>query len=302
MPVDISNISIDTLHSSLFTQKQVTVDMLRLDQLHPIVSGNKLFKLHYFLSEISASAHKTLLTFGGAYSNHLAAAAFACREAGIKSIGIVRGERPVIFSETLQQCLADGMKLKFISREAYAGNTENKFIDALRAEFGEFSLVPEGGYHPMGAKGAAMILDLIKDDGYSHICTAVGTATTLAGLLSCARPGQIIIAIPVLKNCTTIPERIEFLLGSREKLDQLLVFSDHHFGGYAKKTKPLIDFMNDCWQRFHLPLDFVYTAKMLYGVFDAIEKDQFPIGSRILAIHTGGLQGNHSLPVDSLLY
>lgn len=302
MLFDISLISIDTLAQDLFAQKQVSVDVLRLDKVHPVVSGNKLFKLHYFLEEVMTSNHRTLLTFGGAYSNHLVATAFACQLAGINCIGIVRGEEPFPLSDTLQECRALGMQLKFISRESYAKKEEPAFPEALEKEFGPFLLVPEGGYHPTGARGAALIMDLLSAGGYSHICTAVGTATTLAGLLLAAAPQQTIIAFPVLKNFTDTDKRMEYLLGDRSKINQLQVLGQYHFGGYAKKNQLLIDFMNQCWQSFQLPLDFVYTAKMLYGLFDAIKNDHFPKGSRVICLHTGGLQGNRSLAVDSLSY
>jgi 1-aminocyclopropane-1-carboxylate deaminase/D-cysteine desulfhydrase-like pyridoxal-dependent ACC family enzyme len=302
MLFDITNIDIDLLNTDVFTRKQVAVDILRLDKIHPVVSGNKLFKLHYFLEETLSSPHHALLTFGGAYSNHLLATAFACNASGIRSIGIVRGERPPALSKTLEQCIDYGMQLKFISRATYNNKNDTSFLNDLQKEFGEFVSVPEGGYHPAGARGAALIMNFKEAGNYSHICTAIGTATTLAGLLQAAPLGQTITAIPVLKNFTDIDERMAYLLGSNERLKQLRVFDQYHFGGYAKRTVTLIDFMNLCWQKFQLPLDFVYTAKMLYAVFDSIEKDRFPKGSRILCIHTGGLQGNHSLPVDTLLY
>ena len=302
MLFDIANISIDTLTDDAFTQKQVSVDILRLDKIHPVVSGNKLFKLYYFLEECIITDHKTLLTFGGAYSNHLAATSFACHSLGIKSIGVVRGEKTASLSETLKQCVAHGMQLKFISRTDYAGKEETSFISELQKEFGEFLLVPEGGYHKKGVQGAALILNSVAEYNYTHICIAVGTATTLAGLLLAAQPGQTITAFPVLKNFTGINKRLQYLLGDTIKLKQLQVHGNYHFNGYAKKNEPLIEFMNQCWQKFQLPLDFVYTAKMFYGVVDTIKKDHFPKGSKILCIHTGGLQGNLSLPVDTLLY
>jgi 1-aminocyclopropane-1-carboxylate deaminase len=302
MLFDISNISTTVLKDDLFTQKQVNLAVLRLDRIHPVVSGNKLFKLHYFLEEAIASDHKTMLSFGGAWSNHLPATAFASRSAGLKSIGIVRGERPAVLSFTLQQCIDHGMELKFVSRELYAAKEDLQFIQSLKKEFGECIVVPEGGYHASGAKGAAMIMDMVNDNNYTHICSATGTATTLAGLLMSAKKEQVVIGVSVLKGMTDIKERIELLTNGTANMQQLQLFNDHHFGGYAKKTPELIRFMNQCWQQFQLPLDVVYTAKMLYAVFDAVRNDHFPENSRILCLHTGGLYGNHSLPVDSLLY
>jgi 1-aminocyclopropane-1-carboxylate deaminase/D-cysteine desulfhydrase-like pyridoxal-dependent ACC family enzyme len=302
MLFDISNAVIETLNDELFLQKQVRLSVLRLDKIHPVVSGNKLFKLYYFLEEAEQSSHKTILSFGGAYSNHLAATAFACRALQLKSIGIVRGEQPAHLSPTLQQCMNDGMQLKFITRQQFAEKENGAFTSSLQNEFGDCIIVPEGGYHPSGANGAALIMDIPECRNYSHICTATGTGTTLAGLLKAAAPSQIIVALPVLKGMTDIEERIAYLTGNKDPFKNLQLLSDYHFGGYAKKTEALIQFMNKCWHQFHLPLDFVYTAKMLFGIIDRIKDGYFPPGSNILCLHTGGLQGNKSLPLHTLLF
>ena len=302
MLIDISNAVIEQLHDDLFLQKQVTVFVLRLDKIHTHISGNKIFKLHYFLEEALQSDQKTILTFGGAYSNHLAATAFACSLLQLKSIGIVRGQKPPQLSPTLQQCIDDGMLLKFISREEYNKKEDPAFIHDLKGEFGECIIVPEGGYHSAGAKGAALIFDLIKDKKITHICLATGTATTLAGILIAAKPEQTVIAVPVLKGITDMNERIKHLTGKPRKFKNLQLLNDYHFGGYAKKTGILINFINHCWLYYNLPLDFVYTAKMFFGVIESIKKDSFKKGSKIICLHTGGLQGNKSLPLNTLLF
>ena len=302
MLFDISKADIEELQDDLFLQKQVSVSVLRLDKIHPLVSGNKIFKLHYFLQEAISSQHKTILTFGGAHSNHLAATAFACKVLQLKCIGIVRGEKPAILSPTLQQCLADGMELKFISRQAYDENQNAAFLNQLLTEFGNCLIIPEGGYHLLGAKGASLIVDLIKDKNYTHICTAIGTATTLAGICMAATPQQTVIGIPVLKGMTDSMARLKFLAANEVEFNNLQILNNYHFGGYAKKTTHLIEFMNYCWLKYHLPLDFVYTAKMLFGVIDHIKNDGFKKGSKIICIHTGGLQGNKSLPLNTLLF
>jgi len=302
MLLDISKANIEVLHDELFVEKQITLSVLRLDKIHPLVSGNKLFKLHYFLEEALTSKHNTIVTFGGAYSNHLAATACACKLLKLKSIGIVRGEKPEKISSTLQQCMQDGMQLKFIPRLQYADKGTTDFINELKKEFGNCMIIPEGGYAPTGANGAALIMDLIKYNSYTHICTASGTSTTTAGLLIAANPGQIIVSLPVLKGITDNKTSIKELTESKEDFENLLILDNYHFGGYAKKTDWLIGFMNECWIKYKLPLDFVYTAKMLYGIIDSIKKDTFEKGSEILCLHTGGLQGNKSLPLNSLLF
>ena len=302
MLFDILKADIEEIHNELFVKKQVTVSVLRLDKIHPVVSGNKLFKLHYFLKEAIDSKHKTILTFGGAYSNHLAATAFACRQLQLKCIGIVRGEKPAVLSSTLLQCVEDGMQLHFICREEYEKKENPVFMNTLKAEFGDCLIIPEGGYHPLGAKGAALIMALIKDNFYTHICTASGTATTLAGMLLAAKREQTVVGFPVLKGITDNKTRVKQLTGKADDFKNLLILNNYHFGGYAKKTDQLINFMNDCWLQYQLPLDFVYTAKMFFGIIDSIKNDTFEKGNKILCLHTGGLQGNKSLPLNSLLF
>ncbi len=302
MLFDTSKANIQELYDELFIEKQVSISVLRLDKIHPLVSGNKLFKLHYFLEEAVKNSYKTILTFGGAYSNHLSATAYACKVLQLQSMGMVRGEKPEQLSHTLQQCQLDGMQLQFISRQEYAQKDDPAFMNRLKATYGECMIIPEGGYHPLGAKGAALIMDLVKDNSYSHICTATGTATTLAGILMAAKKDQIVVSFPVLKGITSNKPNIKQLTENAGELENLLVLNNYHFGGYAKKTDLLIQFMNQCWLQHQLPLDFVYTAKMLFGIIDAVKNDTFTKGSKILCLHTGGLQGNKSLPLNTLLF
>jgi 1-aminocyclopropane-1-carboxylate deaminase len=301
MLFDNSNIKVDNLQNQLLDQLGIELSVLRLDLIHPIISGNKLFKLFYFLQDAEKFPHKQIVTFGGAYSNHLVATAYACKLTGLKSVGIVRGEKPSQLSHSLQNCIEYGMQLKFISRQSYDQKENIDFQQNLWKEFGDAIIIPEGGYQPIGAKGAALIMNHINKTT-THICCALGTATTVAGLLSAVKKDQQIIAVPVLKGLTDINERISFLLNSPEPLSKLMILDDFHFGGYAKYSAELLSFMNNLYEQYQLPTDFVYTAKMLFAVFDAIKKHQFPAGSKIVCIHTGGLQGNLSLPANSLIF
>jgi len=287
-----------TLDCKAANEKGIQLQVLRLDEIHPIVSGNKIFKLHYFFKGL---ANQTIITFGGAYSNHLAATAFACKEKRIDCIGIVRGEEPKQLSHTLLQCIANGMKLHFISREEYDKKETSSFINDLKDKFVDCIIIPEGGYDTKGAKGAAAIMDFIPDD-VTHICCAVGTATTVAGLLLKTKPHQTIIAFPVLKGLNDLNQRIDFLTERKYNPQQLHIENNYHFGGYAKKTEGFISFMNDTCQQYNLPTDFVYTAKMLYGTMDLMDKNFFATGSNICCIHTGGLQGNLSLAKGTLTF
>ena len=289
-----SNISTQFIKDSLLDEKQVTLSVLRLDMVHPVISGNKLFKLDYFLKDLPQHSSAEIVTFGGAFSNHLVATAFACKQLQLPCTGIVRGERAAQLSHTLTECLAFGMKLKFISRAEYDKKDEESFIETIKLAYKNCIIIPEGGYHFLGAKGAAEIMNFVPQET-THICCAVGTATTLSGLLTGLKNEQQLIAFPVIKNMHDIAERIEFLTGNSYHTNQLKIMSDYHFGGYAKKTQPLIDFMNLLFDKHQLPTDFIYTAKMMFGIFDMIKNNVFEKGSKIVCIHTGGLQGNLSL-------
>lgn len=289
------------LQDKIFDEMKVSLSVLRLDEIHPVISGNKLYKLHYFLQTAARQSLPGIVTFGGAYSNHLVATAFACRQAGLKSAGIVRGEEPALLSHTLLACRDYGMDLKFISRQDYAIKEQLFFQDAVKQEYTNYLIVPEGGYHPLGAAGAALIMDLIAD-GTTHICSAVGTATTLSGLLLGLKNNQQIMAFPVLKNMHDLEQRIQYLTCRTYQPAQLALFNDYHFGGYAKKTKQLVYFMNQLYLNCQLPTDFIYTGKMMFGIFDCIKKGYFKPGSKIVCIHTGGLQGNFSLPPGTLIF
>lgn len=288
------------LTDDLAAKKDVEISMLRLDEIHPAVSGNKIFKLYYFIEEAINSPHKTIITFGGAYSNHLAATAFAGKKTGLKTIGFVRGEKPKELSHTLLFCLGQGMKLEFMSRSSFKNIGEKSFLDSLKEKYGEHTLIPEGGFSLKGARGAALITQFFNKEAYTHICLAVGTATTFAGIINGAQNETEVTGFSVLKNMNDISERLNEL-----KADPSYKFSfihDYHFGGYAKKTNDLISFMNQFYTKHSIPLDFVYTGKMMFGVFDLIKKNHFPKDSKILCIHTGGLQGNKSLPKGALIF
>ncbi len=301
MHLSQKNISFDLLHSPLLKEKKVKLTVVRLDKLHSQVSGNKLFKLHFFLEDCLKSAHKTIVTFGGAFSNHLVATAWICKEKNISCIGIVRGEEPAVWSHSLLQCRACGMKLKFISRKMYGSEEKDDLFKLLKKEAGDFTLVPEGGYAPEGARGAALIQETIKSQKATHVCTSVGTATTLAGLLLNTEINQQIIAVPAIKNMTDIAARIAYLNGKRS-IEQLTIWGEYHFGGYAKFNTALINFMNAFYSDHYIPTDFIYTAKLMYAVMDRIEKNYFDPESHILCLHTGGLQGNLSLPQGTLIF
>ncbi len=280
--------------------KNIRLQVARFDELHPVVSGNKLFKLSHFLNEAQDRNCQTMVTMGGAYSNHLVATAYACKQQNLPAMGLVRGEEVAHnLSETLLQCRDLGMQLFFVDRNTFSYLDKLTAAELLGFAEDDFIFIPEGGYAPLGAKGAGRMMDYLLPQNPTHIILPVGTATTLAGLVSRQFPTVEIIAVPVLKNLLDVSERLKYLLQT-STFKQPVIWSEYHFGGYAKKTAELISFMNSLYVEQKLPTDFVYTAKMMFGIFNKIENNYFKPGSNIIALHTGGLQGNNSLPKDSL--
>ncbi|MEO8854116.1 MAG: pyridoxal-phosphate dependent enzyme [Ginsengibacter sp.] len=298
--ITLNDPSIVSLKSELFDQKGVHLSMLRLDQIHENISGNKLFKLIYFLKEAKKLPAKKIITFGGAYSNHLAATAFACDQLNIDSIGIIRGERPKALPHTLGFCEKHGMKLHFISREDFRNINEKFFLQKLEDFYEEHVLISEGGFSIKGKEGAALIQHFFGDKNFSHICLPVGTATTFAGLVDANEKVNNILGFGVLKNMRDIEKRFRELKVNTSK--NYTFINDYHFGGYAKKNEELVAFMNRFYEENKIAMDFVYTGKMMYGIYDLIQKNYFARGSNILCIHTGGLQGNDSLRAGTLNY
>ncbi|MBV9986445.1 MAG: pyridoxal-phosphate dependent enzyme [Chitinophagaceae bacterium] len=272
----------------------VRTEILRLDQIHPIVSGNKWFKLKYYLRDAQDQGCKIIVTCGGAYSNHLVATAYAASAAGLKSIGYVRGGEPAHFSPTLLDAQSFGMELRFVSREQY--RDKNALAEADSAQY----WIGEGGYGLKGAAGAAEIPGLVSKESYSHILCAVGTGTMMAGLIKAAGAGQQIVGISVLKNHGVLEQEVKALLDPDESGRSFEILHDYHFGGYAKHPPALLQFMKELWKAESLPTDIVYTSKLLFAAQDLVNKKHFPAGSRLLLIHSGGLQGNRSLPAQAL--
>ena len=294
-----AHIRLDAI-KNLYQQQRIAVDVLRLDELHPQVSGNKWFKLKEYLTEAKGQEKGVVLTFGGAYSNHIIATAVACQEEGFKSIGIIRGEEPPTLSHTLQHAKEAGMDIFFTAREAYKNKEVPKEVWEQYTQ-SEVYVVNEGGYGLKGREGAQSILEYCPKEVYTHIMAACGTGTTVAGLVIGSFPYQQVVGIPVLKNHTGLEQDINALLPPPLHSTYTLV-QDYHFGGYAKKTPELIEFMNRWYQETGIPSDFVYTGKLFYALNDLVGKGYFEPESKILVIHSGGLQGNESLPKGTLIF
>ncbi|WP_163410655.1 1-aminocyclopropane-1-carboxylate deaminase/D-cysteine desulfhydrase [Flavobacterium ajazii] len=266
----------------------ISLTIKREDLIHPFVSGNKFRKLKYNLLQAKAENKKTLLTFGGAFSNHIAAVAYAGNEQGLKTIGIIRGDElfdKIEENPTLKFAQENGMQLEFISREEYRLKNEDSFIEKLKEKYGDFYLVPEGGTNELAVKGCEEILTA-EDAVFNYVCCAAGTGGTISGLINSALPNQKILGFPALKG-DFLNDEIRIFA----KKDNWNLISDYHFGGYGKINLELIEFINAFFDENKVPLDPIYTGKMVFGVIDLIHKNYFPAHSKILLIHTGGLQG-----------
>lgn len=266
----------------------ISMYIKREDLIHPFVSGNKFRKLKYNLLQAKEENQETLLTFGGAFSNHIAAVAFAGKEKGFKTIGIIRGDElgsKISGNPTLLFAQNCGMQLEFISREAYRLKSEISFLENLKQKFGSFYLIPEGGTNALAIKGCQEILTQ-KDAEFDYICCPIGTGGTISGIINSVLPHQKVLGFPALKGDFLKKEIRNFVQNENWEL-----ITDYHFGGYGKVNAALIGFINQFYAVNQIPLDPIYMGKMVFGVIDLIQKNYFPAESKILLIHTGGIQG-----------
>jgi 1-aminocyclopropane-1-carboxylate deaminase/D-cysteine desulfhydrase-like pyridoxal-dependent ACC family enzyme len=271
----------------------------REDLLHDQYGGNKLRKLRYNLLKAMRDGHDTILTFGGAWSNHIHATAAVCKDLGFKSIGIIRGEEPQDYSETLQFAKDCGMSFHFVSRAEYKEKTQPFFIAWLHDEHGRFYLVPEGGSNYLGVQGCSEILADNDKVDFDIVASACGTGATLAGVVLSLGKSQMALGFSALKDGGFLSEEVAryltLALGNHEmalELDsRFQMITEYHFGGYAKTNPELIAYLQEFHKANAIQLDPVYTGKMIYGLDNMVLSDQLEKGSSILAIHTGGLQG-----------
>ena len=263
------------------------ISIKRLDLIHPQISGNKFFKLKYNLLAARQQGFEKVLTFGGAYSNHIAATAFASHKFGFQSLGMIRGEelaqRP--FNPTLATAQQFGMQLEFISRNAYRQKDQPDFLQHLQQQYPDFYLIPEGGTNALAVQGCREILTA-EDAQFDLICCAVGTGGTFAGLIEASQQHQQLLGFSALKGDFLTHEVAQLTTKRNWR-----ILEDYCCGGYAKTTPELIQFIQTFEQRYNIPLEQVYTGKMLRGIFDLIDQDKIGPDQKILLIHTGGLQG-----------
>ena len=264
MHINLSAITVEKILFPLFIKKNIEASVLRLDKIHPLVSGNKWFKLQYYLEEAKNTSKKYLATYGGNWSNHILATAAAAKMNNLGSIGIIRGEE-LKNTEMLMDAEKLGMQFIFLSRKHFK---EKIIPDELPADT---LLIPEGGSGEPGIRGASTILDYCDKNLFTHFICATGTGTMAEGLKRNLNQDQLLISIPVIK-------------------------------GYGKYTSPLLQFMNEFYSNTAIPTDFIYTGKMFYKAMELVNNDHFTPGSSLLFIHSGGLQGNRSLPKGSLMF
>ena len=273
--------------------QQITVEgfeisIKRLDLVHPQISGNKFFKLKYNLLAAQQQGYKKLLTFGGAYSNHIAATAYAAQLFGFESLGIIRGEELAskALNTTLNTAQQFGMQLQFVTREAYRQKQSRAYLAQLQQDYPEYYAIPEGGTNPLAIQGCSEILSEVDRQNYALICCAVGTGGTIAGLIEASHSQQQILGFSALKG--------DFLSRELEQLTEKRnwqITDQYCCGGYAKTNTELLQFIHAFELQYDIPLEQIYTGKMLLGLTDLIQQGTFPKDHRILVIHSGGLQG-----------
>ena len=279
---------IQEIDLSTFTNQDLKLSILREDLIHPEISGNKFRKLKYNLLEAKKLGFNQLLTFGGAFSNHIAATAAAGKLHGFKTIGLIRGEElkdKIDTNSTLRFAKNCGIELHFISREAYREKNNSLFIEDLKNKFPSTYVVPEGGTNDLAINGCKEIL-FDQCDEFNFIASAIGTGGTIAGLIEASKPHQHLLGFPSLKG-DFLQKEVENLTKKRN----FTIFNEYHFGGYGKISEELINFVNYFKQTNQIQLDPIYTGKMVFGIFELIKNHYFSEYSKILMVHTGGLQG-----------
>lgn len=282
--VKTENISLNEFSMNGFN---VGLAIRREDLLGKGISGNKFRKLKYNILKASDLGFKKVITFGGAFSNHILAASYLAKLYDFEVIGVIRGEElanTAVLNPTLAQAKANGMRLDFVTRAEYKNKEEQSFLNTLKSKYGEFYLLPEGGTNDLAIKGCEEIIT-DADNKYDYVCCAVGTGGTVSGLINAANDNQKVLGFAALKG--------DFLTTTVEELvtkKNWEIYHDYHFGGYAKVNAELIAFINDFKNKTGILLDPIYTGKMMYGIMDLIKKRSFPKNTSILAIHTGGIQ------------
>ena len=302
------NTPIQKIEDPLIKDSGIKLFIKREDLNHPEMSGNKWHKLKYNLMAAKEDGYETLLTFGGAYSNHIYATAAAGKLFGFKTIGIIRGEEHLPLNPTLSFAVSAGMEIHYVNRKTYREKNSSEFIKKLRGKFGNFYLVPEGGSNKLAVKGVSEIVSDIDID-FDFVCCACGTGGTLAGLITGLNGKKKLLGFSVLKGGSFLLNDVEKLIYESvgKKYTNWDINLDFHFGGYAKINSELVEFIQRFQKISSIPIEPIYTGKLLFGVYNLILNHYFSSGNTILVIHTGGLQGligmkNKVLKISSANY
>lgn len=292
------NTPLQEIDDELFIRKKIKLYIKRDDLIDQHISGNKFFKLKYNLIEAADNNFRTLLSFGGAYSNHIYSLAYAGKKIGFKTIGIIRGEEHIPLNPTLNFAKQCGMELFYLSRSDYRKKYSDEIINQLHKEFDDFYLIPEGGSNDLAVNGCSEIPSRIDLD-YDYLFCACGTGGTLAGIIKGVNRQTKVIGIAVLKNASFLIDEVKRL--SRSDNSNWEILLNYHFGGYAKFNFELVDFIKTFNEKFNIQLEPIYTGKLLYAIYDLAINNFFKPGSKIVAYHSGGLQGLEGLRQRNLL-
>ncbi|ROS01314.1 1-aminocyclopropane-1-carboxylate deaminase [Sinobacterium caligoides] len=283
------------LSAALFDDKGVRVSVKRLDLLDAEISGNKWYKLKHNLAAAQRQGAQCIVSFGGAYSNHIHALASAGRRLGVQTVGIIRGEAPPTLNPTLADAEAWGMQLQFISRSDYRRKAEPDFLADLQQRYSHSYVVPEGGANALGIQGCGDIMREIEGqvDDCDVVMVPVGTGGTMTGMSAAVTSKARVLGIAVVNAYAGLYADIERGLAQAAEppLAGWQLLDGFHGGGYAKVDEPLARFLREFEQAHGIAIEPVYSGKMFKALFTLIENDFFPRGSHIVAVHSGGMQG-----------
>ncbi len=287
---------IQKIDEEFLFEKKINLYLKREDLIHLHISGNKWHKLKYNLIEAEKLGIKKILTFGGAFSNHIYSTAAACNLFQFKSIGVIRGEEHLPLNPTLHFAAEKGMKFYYLNRSEYRDKYNDEFLKKLKNIFGDFYLIPEGGSNSLAVKGCAEIINTIKIP-FNYICAPCGSGGTLAGLIVGLNNKNIALGFSVLKGASFLKNEVERLIlnFNGKHYSNWKINFDYHTGGYAKINSELINFTDKFYERHKIKLEPIYTGKMMYGIYDLVKNNYFKEGETIIAIHTGGIQGLEGL-------
>ncbi len=283
---------LEQIQHSLLDEKKLKLWIKRDDLIHPDISGNKWRKLNHFFKEAENRKISTLVSFGGAWSNHIYSLAAAGKINGFQTVGIIRGEEPLHYSSTLLFALQQGMKLHFVSRETY--RDKKKLENTFREKYPDALFIPEGGANELGTVGCERIVEEIEPLAPHFIAVACGTATTMMGIAKAAKNSRI-LGFSALKNGDFLLDEWQDFI-EKNKIHNLQIINEFSGAGYAKSSLELEDFIVSFYRKHAIKLEPIYTGKMMLGIFSLIAQDFFSENTEILAIHTGGLQGLQGFP------